>query len=81
MRFTVSVQRYCMQQEFTQPHTRKQNGMIECLFRTMKEQYIWLTRFESLDEAQSAIGRWIDWYNHKRPHEALGMNTPAETKN
>ena len=77
-RFTVTVQRYGLQQEFIQPHTPQQNGMIERLFRTMKEQCIWLTRFESLDEAKSAIGRWVDWYNHQRPHQALGMKTPAE---
>jgi len=77
-RFTVTVQRYGLQQEFIQPHTPQQNGMIERLFRTMKEQCIWLTRFESLDEARSVIGRWIDWYNHQRPHQALGMKTPAE---
>jgi len=52
--------------------------MIERLFRTMKEQCIWLTRFESLDEAKSAIGRWVDWYNHQRLHQALKMKTPAE---
>lgn len=52
-RFTVTVQRYGLQQEFIQPHTPQQNGMIERLFRTMKEQCIWLTRFESLDEARS----------------------------
>lgn len=78
-RFTVTVQRYGLQQEFIQPHTPQQNGMIERLFRTMKEQCIWLTRFESLDEAKSAIGRWVDWYNHQRPHQALKMRTPAET--
>ena len=52
--------------------------MIERLFQTMKEQCIWLTRLESLDEAKSAIGRWVDWYNYQRPHQALGMKTPAE---
>ena len=77
-RFTVTVRRYGVEQEFIQPHTPQQNGMIERLFRTMKEQCIWLTRFESLDEAKSVIGRWVDWYNHQRPHQALKMKTPAE---
>ena len=25
-----------------------------------------------------AIGDWIGFYNHQRPHQALGMKTPAE---
>ncbi|HZG20353.1 MAG TPA: integrase core domain-containing protein [Herbaspirillum sp.] len=24
------------------------------------------------------IGDWIGFYNHRRPHQALGMKTPAE---
>jgi len=24
------------------------------------------------------IGDWIQFYNHRRPHQALGMKTPAE---
>jgi putative transposase len=77
-RFTVTVRRYGVDQEFIQPHTPQQNGMIERLFRTIKEQCIWLNRFDSLDEAKSVIGRWIDWYNYQRPHQALKMKTPAE---
>jgi putative transposase len=85
-RFTVTVRRYGVKQEFIQPHTPQQNGipqgfpsvMIERLFRTMKEQCIWLRRFDSLDETKSVIGRGVDWYNHQRPHQALKMKTPAE---
>ncbi|MEM8596696.1 MAG: integrase core domain-containing protein, partial [Pseudomonadota bacterium] len=35
-------------------------------------------RFESLTHATRAIGDWIQFYNHRRPHQALGMSTPAE---
>ncbi|HZF98715.1 MAG TPA: integrase core domain-containing protein [Pseudoxanthomonas sp.] len=24
------------------------------------------------------IGDWIQFYNHRRPHQTLGMKTPAE---
>lgn len=35
-------------------------------------------RFETLQHASRAIGDWIGFYNNRRPHQALGMKTPAE---
>jgi transposase InsO family protein len=35
-------------------------------------------RFETQQHAMRAIGDWIQFYNHRRPHQALGMRTPAE---
>ncbi|WP_323000230.1 integrase core domain-containing protein, partial [Castellaniella sp.] len=35
-------------------------------------------RFESLQHASHVIGDWIRFYNHRRPHQALNMKTPAE---
>ncbi len=35
--------------------------------------------FCSLAAAREAIGRWIEWYNAERPHQALGYRTPDET--
>jgi putative transposase len=31
-----------------------------------------------LQHASRIIGDWIGFYNHRRPHQALGMKTPAE---
>ncbi len=78
IRFSGTVRRYGITQEFIQPHTPQQNGMVERLIRTIKEQCIWLHRFNSIDEANQVLGRWIDWYNQHRPHQALGMKTPRE---
>jgi len=33
--------------------------------------------FLELDHARSRIANWIDDYNHRRPHSALGYLTPA----
>ena len=35
-------------------------------------------RFESQQHANRAIADWIQFYNTRRPHQALGMKTPAE---
>ena len=69
---------YDLQQEFITPHCPQQNGMVERLIRSLKEQCIHRHRFESQQHAMRIIGDWIQFYNHRRPHQALGMRTPAE---
>jgi putative transposase len=69
---------YGLQQEFITPHCPQQNGMVERLIRSLKEQCIHRHRFESQQHAMRIIGDWIQFYNHQRPHQALGMRTPAE---
>jgi len=48
------------------------------VIRTLKEQCVHRHRFESLQHASRVISDWICWYNTRRPHQALGMRTPAE---
>jgi len=69
---------YGLQQEFITPHCPQENGMVERLIRSLKEQCIHRHRFESRQHATRIIGDWIQFYNHQRPHQALGMRTPAE---
>ena len=33
---------------------------------------------ETPHHASRVISDWIDFYNRRRPHQALGMKTPAE---
>jgi putative transposase len=53
------------------------NGVIERFIRTLKEQCIWLHRFESLDEARGIMGAFIERYNHQWLIERLDHRTPA----
>jgi putative transposase len=77
--YTRLVRSYGLRQEFITPHCPQQNGMMERLIRSLKEQCVHRQRFESLAHASRAIGDWIQFYNHRRPHQALGMRTPAAT--
>ena len=76
--YTRLVRSYGLQQEFITPHCPQQNGMVERVIRTLKEQCAHRHRFETLQHASRVIGDWIGFYNLRRPHQALGMKTPAE---
>lgn len=76
--FTQLVRSYGLQQEFITPHCPQQNGMVERVIRTLKEQCVHRHRFETQQHASRVIGDWIAFYNTRRPHQALGMKTPAE---
>jgi len=76
--YTRLVRSYGLRQEFITPHCPQQNGMVERLIRTLKEQCVHRHRFESQQHAMRVIGDWIQFYNYRRPHQALGMKTPAE---
>lgn len=76
--YTALVRGYGLRQEFITPHSPEQNGMVERVIRTLKDQCVHRHRFESLQHASRDIGDWIGFYNNGRPHQSLGMRTPAE---
>ena len=52
--------------------------MVERVIRTLKDKCVHRHRFESLQHASRVIGDWISFHHNQRPHQALGMRTPAE---
>ena len=76
--YTALVRSYGLQQEFITSYSPEQNGMVDRVIRTLKDQCAHRHRFESLQHANRVTGDWIRFYNHQRPHQALAMKTPAE---
>ncbi len=73
-----TVKDYGLSQEYITPYTPEQNGVVERVIRTLKEECVWLNRFETMEEAERVIGKWIRQYNTYRPHESLGWLAPTE---
>ena len=54
------------------------NIFVERLWRSLKYEEVYLHAYETVADARVGIGRWIDFYNDERPHQALGYRTPRE---
>ena len=53
------------------------NIFIERLWRTLKYECVYLHAWETGSETKEAIRKWMTFYNHQRPHSALGGQPPA----
>lgn len=60
----------------TQPGKPMQNGYIERFNRTFRENILDAYLFEDIIQVQQLADEWMEDYNYKRPHEALGGLTP-----
>jgi putative transposase len=54
------------------------NVFIERLWRSLKYELIYPGDFASGADLLPALDRYFHFYNHQRPHQALGYRTPAD---
>jgi putative transposase len=54
------------------------NIFVERLWRSLKYEEVYLRDYAMVTEARRGIGDWFEFYNHRRPHQALDYRTPAE---
>ncbi len=55
----------------------KDNIWIERFWRTIKQEYIYITPADSVEELRKGIGDFVKFYNFKRPHQSLDVLLPA----
>jgi putative transposase len=65
-------------QAFTSYGNPKGNADTERVFRTMKEELLWLKEWHSPFELTEALGTWIEDYNQSYLHSALGYKSPMK---
>lgn len=53
------------------------NSMVETFFKTIKSELIWPVAWQSRQQAENAVARYIDgFYNPVRRHSSLGFKSP-----
>jgi putative transposase len=56
----------------------RDNVFVERLWRSVKYEEVYLHAYDSVGEARGSIGRYLEFYNRKRPHSSLGARTPNQ---
>ena len=54
------------------------NIFVERLWRSVKYEEVYPNDYASPREARAGLSRYLAFYNHERPHQALNYQTPAE---
>ena len=56
----------------------RDNVFVERLWRSVKYEEVYLRAYASVSEARSSIGRYLTFYNTRRPHSSLDRKTPDQ---
>jgi putative transposase len=56
----------------------RDNIFVERLWRSVKYEEVYLRAYETVADARTLIGRYLDFFNSKRPHSRLGARTPDQ---
>ncbi|WP_157105589.1 IS3 family transposase [Sphingomonas sp. TDK1] len=56
----------------------RDNVFVERLWKSVKYEEVYLRAYASVSEARASIGRYLDFYNSRRPHQGLARQRPDQ---
>jgi putative transposase len=56
----------------------RDNVFVERFWRSVKYEEVYLHAYDDVPEARASIGRYLEFYNTRRPHTALDRRTPDQ---
>jgi transposase InsO family protein len=60
----------------TQPYRPRTNGKVERFHQTMQREWGHGVAYRSHRHRNQALPHWLDHYNERRPHSAIGGRPP-----
>jgi transposase InsO family protein len=60
----------------TRPYTPRTNGKVERFHQTLMREWAYALEYASSDARRQALPHWINHYNERRTHTALGNRPP-----
>jgi transposase InsO family protein len=79
--FARALEQLDAQHRWTRPYRPQTNGKAERFIKTLIEEWAYARFYRSNPARRHALPRWLDFYNHRRPHTALQGQAPAASVN
>jgi transposase InsO family protein len=61
----------------TRAYRPRTNGKAERFIQTLLREWAYAAAYTTSDQRALALAPWLDYYNHRRPHGALGHQPPT----
>lgn len=79
--FKAMREAYGLKHARTRPYRPRTNGKAERLIQTALREWAYGPTWQSSNERNQALSAWLHFYNHHRPHSALGGQPPVTRLN
>lgn len=56
----------------------RDNVFVERLWKSVKYEEVYLRAYDTVSDARASIGRYLGFYNSRRPHSSLDRQTPDQ---
>lgn len=66
---------------YTKPYRPQTNGKVERFWRTLEDDLLADTYFDSIAELKDELIQYLYYYNHERPHQGINNKKPIELIN
>ncbi|RYJ40677.1 Integrase family protein [Flavobacterium anhuiense] len=66
---------------YTRPYRPQTNGKVERFWRTLEEDLLRDTDFDSQEELKEELLQYLYYYNHERPHQGIDGKKPIKMIN
>ena len=74
--FSGVCRTWAVRQRFTRPYRPQTNGKAERFIQTLLREWAYRVPYRSSARRTAALGPYLRFYNHRRPHASLGRRSP-----
>ena len=76
--FTGLLQQHAIRISMDGKGAWRDNVFVERLWKSVKYEEVYLKAYNSVSEARTSIGQYVEFYNRRRPHSSLDRMTPDQ---
>jgi len=78
--FRSLLRKHHVKQFFSKPGTPFDNAVAESFFASIKKEEFRRCFYNTEEELQAAVEKYVEYFNDYRPHQRMGFQTPNQVE-